>query len=138
MRYNAPARLFFTSKVTQNTDCAYCIGLRSKVLICCFTSQQNPYPQRNSSSSTCEIQVQGLVVRPITTHVSSHVVSRSLVGIMLGGKVWKWHMVTMAQVPPGCVHDGVITKFSITVRNSIFLCQSKWQTQHIIHFILNL
>jgi len=33
-----------------------------------------------SSSPTCEIQVHGLVVRPITRHVSSHVVSRSLFG----------------------------------------------------------
>jgi len=32
-----------------------------------------------SSSPTCEIQVHGLVVRPIATHVSSHVVSRSLI-----------------------------------------------------------
>ena len=32
---------------------------------------------------------------------------------MVGGKVWKWDMVTMAQVPLGYAHDGVIAKFSI-------------------------
>jgi len=44
----------------------------------------------------------------------------------------------MAQVPLGYAHDGLITKFSITVSNWTFICQSRYQTQHIIHFILNL
>jgi len=59
-----------------------------KLCVLRWPSQQSPqlllYFTAKSSSSAysispaCEIQVQGLVARPITTHVSSHVVSRSL------------------------------------------------------------
>jgi len=45
MCYSAAALLFFASKVTQITGCAYCVVLYSKVLICCFTSQQSPHLQ---------------------------------------------------------------------------------------------
>jgi len=46
---------------------------------------------------------------------------------------WAW-----PKCPLGYPDDGVITKFCITVSNWTFLCQSRIQTQHIIHFIQNL
>ena len=52
---------------------------QSPHLLLCFTAK--PSSSAYPNSPTCEIQVQGLVVRPITIYVSSHVVSRSLVWV---------------------------------------------------------
>ena len=73
-------------------------------ILCCtfvlrWPSQQRLHLQLYSSSLTRKIQVHGLVLRSIITHVSSHVVSRSLTTVIY---IYKG---PLSKFQPGALHN---------------------------------